>query len=91
MEKAKIIIIITTVLIFVIAITSIYLYTNRDKLFTSTYEFTYPDQCVEVFENDVLITEECILGRQMYEEQLNNNKNIKPMGMKEWKMNLNLT
>ena len=87
MNKQKIRITITIVLLFIIAITSVYLYQNRDKLFTSRYEITYPDHCIEVFENDKLISDECTLGRQVYEESLNKT-NKPPIGMTQWNLNL---
>ena len=86
-NKKKIRVIISVVLFFIIAITTIYLYQHRDKLFTSTYQITYPDRCVEVFENDILISEKCIIGRMIYEEQ-QNKSNQKLINLQQWNQNL---
>ena len=89
-ENKKVRIIISVVLFFIIVTTAVYLYQHRDKLFTSTYELTYPDRCVEVFENDMLVTEECTIGRHQLEAQ--QNESITPaINMEQWNPNLNLT
>ena len=59
----KVRIIVSIVLFFIMLLASVFVYQNRANIFMSTYEITYPDRCVEVFENDVLISEECVAGR----------------------------
>jgi len=67
------------VIFFIIMLSmSFYVYTNKDKIFTSKVEIRYPDSCLEVYENTELITPVCETGRQILEAQQNGT--YKPQG-----------
>jgi len=88
-QTKKIRIVISIMLFFILVVASVYLYQNKDKLFTSTYKITYPDRCVEVFENDELISDVCTFGRKIYEDA---QKETNQPGLLQWNQNLtNLT
>lgn len=86
-NKQKVRIIITVVLFFIITVATIYVISNKDKLFTVRYELTYPDKCVEVYENDILISDECTMGRLLYED-MKNQTSKQPTFSSEWNLNL---
>ena len=46
-------------------------YQYRDTLFKSVVNVTYPDDCVETYVNGEMITEECLLGRELVKENKN--------------------
>lgn len=60
-------------LIGFIIIASILVYIYRDAIFLHKMSVTYPDGCVEKFENGKLITSECNEGRILIEQQNNDN------------------
>ena len=53
-----------------ILIASILTYVYKDVIFLHKMSITYPDGCIEKYENGDLITPECIEGR-ILKEQLN--------------------
>ena len=87
-RKESLRIVITIVLLIIMSFTAFYLVKNRDKLFTSAYQITYPDRCVETFENDVLVSEECTIGREKLEKQQNQSTIIRPAINAQWNLNL---
>ena len=66
-------------LTIIIVACSIYAYVERDTLFRTEVNVTYPDGCVETFVNSELVSDECIVGRAMVE---NNQK----MQVPEWNL-----
>ena len=55
--------------ILLIVVSGIFIYKNGKDLFTSKVTITYPDGCVEEFENNELVTEMCSEGRAIAKEQ----------------------
>ena len=74
---------IASVLLIFMIIVSGYLYVNYDKMFTSKVEIRYSDNCIEVYDNDIIITPICTEGRRLLEEQKDKNK-------PEWMMAIEL-
>jgi len=61
--------ILATVLIILIISLCIGLYAYRDTIFMTKVSLTYPDGCIEKYENNELITPECTEGRLLKEQQ----------------------
>lgn len=57
------------VCITVIIVMTILIVINHEKWFMSTVNIKYPDGCIEVFKNSKLVTDKCIEGRKLIEEQ----------------------
>jgi len=72
-------------LLAIIIIMGIFVYNNRDDLFNNRVTITYPDGCVETFENTILVSDLCTEGR-LQEEQIG-------YGMGQWETTptINLT
>jgi len=77
MEKFNIRYFIGFVLIIVLIIGISLSIKNYDKWFLNKVELTYPDGCVETFNNGKLITPECKEGRKFYEDI---SKQLPPIG-----------
>jgi len=74
----------------VIISTIIFTFVYKDVLFTNKINITYPDGCIETYENAELVSSECINGREMLEKQ--NRNPISPPGQYDISMpSLNLT
>ena len=71
------------VLLLFIIITGIIGYIKRDTIFLHRVEIKYGDNCVETFDNGVLMTPECTEGRAM-EEAYNGRQLRNP----QWNLNL---
>ena len=74
MEKQRIIIAVVCAVIIIGM--GIYLIANWNSVFISKIEITYPDGCIEKFENDVAVTPICTNGRLLKEEEDAKNKPI---------------
>jgi len=61
--------IIALILIIFILISGTYIFINKDIIFLNKVIITYPDGCIEKFENGEIITPECIEGRMLMEQQ----------------------
>lgn len=64
MDKRKVIGIILGVIIIV---TAIFVFLNKDTIFTRTVTVKYPDGCKEIYNNDVLSSSLCTNGRMLAE------------------------
>jgi len=74
--------ILAIILVGIIAVMLILVLVNKDNIFKHEIEITYPDQCVEQYEDGELISPECTTGREMLE---NANKE------KQWYLNTSLS
>lgn len=66
-QKKKVKVVLTIVLFFAIAVTTIYIIQNKDVIFTSVATIKYGDGCIEEYKNDVLVTPICERGREIHE------------------------
>jgi len=58
------------ILLFIImVIVGGYIFINKDNIFMSRVETLYPDGCIEVYEDTVLVTGVCDNGRRMIENK----------------------
>lgn len=64
--------IIGCLLVLIIVLMGSYMYLNSDNLFKRTVKITYPDGCIETYDNEILVSPECYHGRLLYERTLNN-------------------
>jgi hypothetical protein len=56
-------------LLLLVAVTLCVIFFYKDELFKQTLTITYPDRCIEVYENNVLTTPECTAGRELKKQQ----------------------
>jgi len=70
-KNKKINIVVFIICLAIIIVVGILSYQYRDTLFKSVVNVTYPDDCVETYVNGEMITEECLLGRELVKENKN--------------------
>lgn len=73
------------ILITFIIVCSTLIIVYREKVFFNAVSVTYPDGCIENYENGELVTPECIEGRLLQEQ---NNRN--PIAINTLNMNDNV-
>ena len=74
MEKQRIIIAVVCAVIIIGM--GIFLIANWNSVFVSKIEITYPDGCIEKFENDVAVSPICTNGRLLKEEEDRKNQPV---------------
>ena len=62
-------VIMAVILVIGMIVVGTYIYQNKENLFKSQTTITYPDRCVEQFDDDKLVSDECTYGRMLMEQQ----------------------
>jgi len=71
--KKQIRIVISVVLFIIMVSMGIFLFINADDVFTTSYRIKYVDGCEEIYKNDTLVTEECVMGRLLQRKKKTRN------------------